>query len=83
MLRASGDFPGGPMVQIPHSQCRRPGFISGQGTKIPHAAWCCQKIYKNTKTLISKKKKKELLEGFLSCGVTSFNLYFKITLPIV
>lgn len=59
VLRASGDFPGGPMVQIPHSQCRRPGFISGQGTKIPHAAWCCQKIYKNTKTLISKKKKKK------------------------
>ena len=53
MLRASGDFPGGPVVKIPHSQCRRPGFISGQGTKIPHAARYCQKINKNTKTLIS------------------------------
>ena len=70
MLRASGDFPGGPVVKIPHSQCRRPGFISGQGTKISHAARCCQKINKNKDTNFLKKKKKELLEGFLSCGVT-------------
>ena len=58
MLRASGDFPGGPVFKIRHSQCRRPGFISGQGTKTPHAARCYQKINKNTKTLISLKKKR-------------------------
>ena len=41
----TGDFPGGPLVKIPRSQCRGPGLIPGQGTrslmpqlKIPHVA---------------------------------------------
>ena len=30
------DFPGGSVVKTPCSQCRGPGSIPGQGTKIPH-----------------------------------------------
>ena len=26
-------FPGGPVAQTPHSQCRRPGVIPGWGTR--------------------------------------------------
>ena len=33
------DFPAGPMLKIPHFQCR--GL--GQGTKIPYATWYSQK----------------------------------------
>ena len=32
------DFPGGPVVKTPHSQCRAMGLIPGRGIKIPHAA---------------------------------------------
>ena len=28
-----GDFPGGPVGKTPHSQCRGPGSIPGQGTR--------------------------------------------------
>ena len=27
------DFPGGPVAKTPHSQCRRPSSIPGQGTR--------------------------------------------------
>ena len=43
------DFPGGPVVKTPHSQCRGAGLIPGQGTKIPHASQRGQK----------KKKRKQ------------------------
>ena len=33
-----GDFPGGPAVKIPCSQCRGPGFDPWSGNYIPHAA---------------------------------------------
>ena len=35
--REGRDFPGGSVVKIPDSQCRRPGFDPRSGTKIPHA----------------------------------------------
>ena len=41
-----GDFPGGPVVKAPHSQCRGHTFDSWSGTKILHAAWRGQKIKK-------------------------------------
>ena len=37
------DFSGGPVVKTPRFQCRGTGMIPGQGTKIPHAAWCSKK----------------------------------------
>ena len=39
------DFPGGPVVKTPHSQCG--DLIPAQGTRIPHAMWCGQKKEKN------------------------------------
>ena len=36
------DFPGGPVVKTPRSQCRGHGFNPWWG-KIPHAMWCGQK----------------------------------------
>jgi len=39
------DFPGSPMVKILH--CQRTEFEFGQGTKIPHAVRCSQKIKTN------------------------------------
>ena len=50
------DFPGGPVVKTPSCQHRGTSSIPGQGTKIPHAAWCGQKIKK-------KKLIRVLLEG--------------------
>lgn len=36
----------GPVVKTPSLYCRvTVGLISGWETKIPHAAWCCQKIF--------------------------------------
>ena len=32
------DFPGGPVAETPHSQCRGPGFDPWLGNEIPHAA---------------------------------------------
>ena len=32
------DFPGGPVVKTPHSQCSAMGLIPGRGTNIPQAA---------------------------------------------
>ena len=29
----SWDFPGGPVAENPHPQCRAPGLIPGQGTR--------------------------------------------------
>ena len=40
------DFPGSPVVKIPCFHCRGLGFDPWSGTKIPHAAWCSQKINK-------------------------------------
>lgn len=37
------DFPGDPVVNIPHFQHRGTGSIPGWRTKIPHAAQCGQK----------------------------------------
>ena len=37
------DFPGHPVVKNLCFHCKGIGSISGQGTKIPHAAWCSQK----------------------------------------
>ena len=39
----SRDFPGGPVVKMPHSQCRGMGWIPRQGTKISYSAWSGQK----------------------------------------
>ena len=36
------DFPGGPVVKTPSSQCRGHGFDPWSG-KIPHATWSSQK----------------------------------------
>ena len=40
------DFPGGPVVKTPHFQCRDTGSSPDQGTKIPHAVQCGQKLKK-------------------------------------
>ena len=37
VIRASWDFPGGPVVKNPPSNAADTGSISGRGTKIPHA----------------------------------------------
>ena len=37
------EFPGGPVVRIPGSQCFDQGSIPGQATEIPQATWCGQK----------------------------------------
>ena len=42
----SQDFPGSPVVQTLHFQCRAVDSIPGQGTKIPHAMWHGQKLNK-------------------------------------
>ena len=42
-----GDFPGSTGVKMLNSQCRGRGLIPGQGTKIPHATHCGQKISQN------------------------------------
>ena len=39
------DFPDGAVVKTPHLHCRGTGSISGQGIKIPHAAWPKKKKY--------------------------------------
>ena len=39
----SWDFPGGLVVKTPLSQAGVMDLISGWGTKIPDAAWFCQK----------------------------------------
>ena len=36
---ATGDFPGGPVIETLLSQYRGTGSILGRGTKIPHATW--------------------------------------------
>ena len=41
--KASRDFPGGPLVDSA-STAGGTAQIPGQGIKIPHAAWCGQKI---------------------------------------
>ena len=41
-IGTSRDFPGGPVVETPHSNTGDMGLIPAQGTKIPHAAWCGQ-----------------------------------------
>ena len=43
------DFPGGPVTKTPPSNARNEGLIPGQGTKVPQAMWCSQKI-KNKET---------------------------------
>ena len=48
-MKRGRDFLGSPVVKTPHFQCRDAGgvgSIPGQGTKIPHAAWCGQEILK-------------------------------------
>ena len=32
-IKKNGDFPGGPMLKTPHSQCRGSGSIPDQGTR--------------------------------------------------
>ena len=44
-LKASSDFPGGPVVKILPSNVGGTGSIPGQGTKIPHAARCSQRFF--------------------------------------
>ena len=44
-----GDFPAGLLAKTPHFQYRGLGSTPGQGTQIPHSAWCRQKI-KNKQT---------------------------------
>ena len=46
------DFPGGPVVKTPSSQCRGTGSIPGQGTKIPHLHSVAKKYIKN-KNMVS------------------------------
>ena len=48
ILKIPGEFPGSPVVSTRCFQCQGPGWIPGQGTKIPQAMWHGQK----------KKKKK-------------------------
>ena len=53
------DFPGGPMIKAPCSQCRGPSFHPWSG-KIPHVAtktWHSQ-VNKSTKRQKKKKEKK-------------------------
>ena len=38
------DFPGGPVVKAPPSNVGGTGLIPGQGTKVPHAMGCSQKL---------------------------------------
>ena len=42
LLRIDREFPGNPVVRIPHSHCQGPGFNPGQRTKIPQVVWCSQ-----------------------------------------
>ena len=51
------DFPGGPVVKTPGSQCRRPGFNPWSGNWIPYAATKRMHI---TTTDFKKKKRKDL-----------------------
>ena len=37
------EFPGGPVVRIPGSQCFDQGSIPGQAPEIPQATWCGHK----------------------------------------
>ena len=48
--KESWDFPGRPVIKIPHFHCRGVGSIPGLGPKISHTTWHSQ---------ILKKKKKE------------------------
>ena len=44
-IKCFRDFPSGPMLKIPHSQCRGPGFDPWSGNSILHATtktWCSQ-----------------------------------------
>ena len=54
------DFPGGPVVKTPHSQCR--GLIPAQRTRIPHAMWCGQKTEKNDLFSLSVQLNSSLAE---------------------
>ena len=49
------DFPGGPLVKTPCSQCRGMGSIPGWRTKIPHALWCGQNKQTNKQKLLCIK----------------------------
>ena len=56
-----GDFPDCTAVKILHSHCRGTGLIPGQGTKNPHATWCCQKKKRERDIHSFKKEKTRLL----------------------
>ena len=63
------DFPGGPVAKTPHSQCRGPGFIPGQGTgshmpqlKIPCATMKTQCSAINKQKYFCRKKSDEATE---------------------
>ena len=47
------DYPGGPVVETLHFHFRGCGFISGGGTKIPHATQRGQKKKKKNRDLVS------------------------------
>ena len=53
------DFLGSPVVKTLCFQCRDAGvadLIPGQGTEIPHAAWCGQKKKKSAKKITSSSQ---------------------------
>ena len=62
METAFGDFAGGPTVKTPSFQCTAEGWgvgsVSGQGTKIPCALGCSQKMKKKKKERKKKEKKR-------------------------
>ena len=62
------DFPGSPVVKTPLRASTAGGTdsIPGQGTKIPHAAWCGQKIK-------TKEKEKKGVSIFFSRNITGQN----------
>ena len=85
------DLPGSSVVKTPCSQCRvGTGLIPGWGTKIPHAAQCSLKTFKNnqdpskTRITISPTSINPDLDPPNShfVEVTAINIYY-FSLPIL
>ena len=62
IVPGSGDFPGGPVAETPHSQCREPRFNPSQGRarmpqlKVPHAAVKMKTLCAQTKPWHSQEE---------------------------
>ena len=57
-----GDFPGGPVVKLPHFRCRDVGLIPVQGTMIMCVIQPKKKRKKKKKFILKIKEYKEVLE---------------------